>query len=185
MKIYEYMFNNNNLPSKFNAINSNYLSTYDISTPIRNYLYNEMLDFNKTLIYSLHNNEGDLVSYAYLFKVLEDKSRDVELPSQSYIIREVETLEKYRRKGYCKKLMNWVYNRHKDKFIFLEVNKTNIYALKCYSFLKPYTNNKLEYYYNKYLNEIDKWFHLLPNISQKQILNSNPHLLSKLVLYSN
>ena len=100
MKIYEYMFNNNNLPSKFNAINSNYLSTYDISTPIRNYLYNEMLDFNKTLIYSLHNNEGDLVSYAYLFKVLEDKSRDVELPSQSYIIREVETLDKEFR-GRC------------------------------------------------------------------------------------
>ena len=92
---------------------------------MQKYLYHTILDFDRTLIYTLNNNEGNIVSYAYLFRILSDKVNELGLPGKTYIIREVETLPDYRRKGYCKKLMNWIYKKHNNKFVYLEVNKTN------------------------------------------------------------
>ena len=185
MKIYEYSFNNSSLPSSLHEINKNYSSILYDTKPSYKFLYHTILDFKKSLIYTLNNKEGDIVSYAYLFRVLEDKTKEFDLPSKTYIIREVETIKQYRRRGYCKKLMNWIYNNHKNKFIFLEVNESNIYALKFFSFLKPYKNNLLDKYYFDYHNENKNWFNTLSSFIQKQMLNNYPHVLSKLLLYSN
>ena len=185
MKIYEYNYKNNNLPAKLKTINANYDHGSSDNLPIQKFLYNNILDFDKTLIYTLNNGEGNIVSHAYLFRVLLDKARQLGLPDKTYIIREVETLPAFRRKGYCKKLMNWIYNKHKNKFIYLEVNKTNIYALKCYSFLKKYNNSLLENYYKKYYEETNNYYNKLDILTKNYMIKNNPHMLSELILYGN
>ena len=69
--------------------------------------------------------------------------------------------------------------------MFLEVNETNENAIKCYSFLKPYNNSKLESIYEKYLNELTIKFNNFTKFKQNIYLKNYPHMLSKFKLFSN
>ena len=185
MKIYEYNFNNTNLPLELKQTVNIYKTTHLENRTYNKFLYNTILNFEKTKIFALINKSNIMVSYAFLFKVKKEYEKTFNLPNQTYIIREVTTLPQFRRKGYCKKLMNWINNYYKDKFIFLEVNGTNTKALKCYSFLKSYTNNNLQVYYDKFHLETIKWINSMDSNSKQIMLNEMPHIISKFLLFSN
>jgi hypothetical protein len=185
MKIYEYNFNNTNLPLKLKSIVNNYKRLYSSNRIYNKFLYSDLLNLKKTKIFTLMNKSNNMVSYTFLFKVKKEYEKTLNLPNQTYIIREVETLPQFRRKGYCKKLMNWINNYYKDKFIYLEVNGTNTAALKCYSFLKSYTNNNLQVYYDKFHLETMKWINSMDSTNKQYMLTEMPHIISKFILFSN
>jgi len=183
MKIKEYSFKNTELPQIFYKIKMSYIYTFHMKK-YQKFIYNEILDLNNSYIYSLTKND-EIVSYLFLFKVKNKFTLEFELPEYSYIIREVNTVNKFRKQGYCKKLMKWIYEHYKNKFIFLEVNETNIPALKCYSNLKLYTNSKLEFYYDKFHKENVNYINSLDETTRNHILKKYPHTLAKFILYSN
>ena len=113
MKIYEYNFNNTNLPLKLKSIVNNYKRLYSSNRIYNKFLYSDLLNLKKTKIFTLMNKSNNMVSYTFLFKVKKEYEKTLNLPNQTYIIREVETLPQFRRKGYCKKLMNWIPNLKK------------------------------------------------------------------------
>lgn len=184
MQIYEYNYYNTNLPEKLKQIVNNY--KYNQSDRKYNFfIYNELINFDKSKIFALIDKNNNMVSYSFLFKVKKNYEIKFNLPENTFIIREVETFPEYRRKGYCKKLMNWINNYYSKSFLFLEVNGTNTAALKCYSFLKNYTNNKLQYFYDKFHIETLQWINNMDHSSKQTILKQMPHILSKFILFSN
>ena len=80
-------------------------------------------------------------------------------PSENRVSKAPKRIKILNLFSHCKKLMNWINKKYQDKFIFLEVNETNENALRCYSFLKPYNNSKLESIYDKYHSELKSKFY--------------------------
>jgi hypothetical protein len=182
MKIYEYNFNSTKIPSILIKIKNNY--THISNNIYHNFIYNNIIDFTKSKIFILNKNNENL-SYAFIFKVKNTMVKKLNLPNESFIIRDVFTFKNHRRKGYCKKLMDWIYNKYMEDFIFLEVNASNINALKCYSFLKPYFNDKLKFYYDKYFIVLNNNFDNYSSLTQTTLLDKYPHMLSSFLLFSN
>ena len=185
MKIYEYNFYNRNLPHKLQVIVNNYKNTEFVNRQYNKFLYSELLNFKESKIFTLNNNNNNIVCYAFLFKIKKKYEIKFNLPNNANVIREVETFKEFRRNGYCKKLMNWINNYYKGQFLFLEVNGTNEAAIKCYSFLKNYTNNELQVYYDNFHIETINWINNMDFRNKQFILTEMPHVTSKYILFSN
>lgn len=185
MKIYEYKYRNSKLPDILKKINNNYDTISKANRTYNKFFYFDIVDFDNSLVYTLNNNQDAIVSHMHLFKVKPEYENMLDLPKNTYIIREVETLSEFRRKGYCKRLMNWINEKHSNNFLYLEVNGTNTAALKCYSFLKEYTNNKLQVYYDKFHLETLEWINSMSDFERISILKQVPFVMSKFILFSN
>lgn len=181
MNIYEYNFYSKKIPSQLQNIRSNYNS---LGTNYHKYIYYDIIDLNNSKIYVLKNNNEN-VAYTFMFKIKDTMLQFLNFSKEAYVIRDLFVFPNHRRKGYCKKLMNWINKKYSDKFMFLEVNETNENAIKCYSFLKPYNNSKLESIYEKYLNELTIKFNNFTKFKQNIYLKNYPHMLSKFKLFSN
>ena len=181
MNIYEYHFYSKKIPNQLQSIRSNYNS---IGTNYHKYIYYDIIDLNESKIYVLKNNNEN-VAYAFMFKIKDKMMQFFNFKKTTYVIRDVFVFPEHRRKGYCKKLMNWINKKYQDKFMFLEVNETNENALRCYSFLKPYNNQKLESIYDKYHYELKSKFYNYTQYQKNWYLKNYPHMLSKYKLFSN
>ena len=81
-------------------------------------------------------NENEEISYVItrvLYEILD--------------ITDVYTNEKYRRKGYARKILEYIINNNIDKKIMLEVNENNVPAINLYSSLGFKTISKRKNYY--------------------------------------
>ena len=181
MKIYEYNFFSQNIPSSLEEIRKNYNNK---GTNYHKYIYYDIIDYNESKIYVLNKNNEN-VAYTFMFRIKDSMLQFLNFTKEAYVIRDLFVFPDHRRKGYCKKLMNWINKKYSSKFMFLEVNDTNENAIKCYSFLKPYNNSKLESIYELYNNEVTTKFNNYTKYQQNWYLTNYPHMLSKFKLFSN
>jgi len=111
----------------------------------------EMMDYDKSYC-AYETSKKELVSYAFIFLYNNDYAKYFfgKNKKNHYMIRCFNVMEKWRGKGKCKKLCEFLIKNFmkEDNELYLEVSKENTIACRCYEhyFTKYNTINTRKYY---------------------------------------
>ena len=83
----------------------------------------ESIKYAEPYIYCKNNEK---IGRAVLTKKIAGKWKEY------YLLNNVIIYQKYRGKGYCEKMLKCILKKYIGKNIYLEVDKLNIPAVKCY-----------------------------------------------------